>query len=94
MPVSTAALNIDLAPVADQLRGIAYDAAAEAFKAVSKQKHAFAAYLDVSGVAQYLGCSTNYVYKLEAKGMQVTLIDTHRMYNRARIDTWMQQHEI
>jgi hypothetical protein len=90
---TTMPLNIDLGPVSEQLRSIAYTAAAEAFKDVSKTKHAFAAYLDVKGVAAYLGCSTAYVYTLERRGLPVTLVDTHRMYSRERVDTWMREHE-
>lgn len=94
MATSTASLDVDLGPVREQLSNIAYEAAEAAFKAVSKRKHAFAAYQDVSGLAAYLGCSTSYVYLLEKKGLPVSMIDGHRMYSVTRVDAWMQAHEV
>lgn len=90
----TLPLSIDLTGVREQLRAIAYDAAADAYKDVSKQKHAFAAYLDVKGIAAFLGCSTGYIYKLEALGLPVSLIDGHRVYSKEKAIRFIDSMEV
>lgn len=55
-------------------------------------RYTVAEFCDRRRMAQFLGCSENYVDILTRKGMPVIVVDGHRMWCKADACNWLDQY--